>query len=297
MIIVYSFIGKLPKYIVDTVHQSRLFFDGDIYLILDELNSKHLKKLEKYNVKLINYNLVKDNDFNKVYRDYRNKFVEYASLGDRRMLFMRSIERFFLLNNLMSQKKLDDCLFMELDNLIYDNPCNWKNKLDKNNIGMMYDNDNRLSTGIMYVKNNTVLKPLLNHYIDYIKKDNGFLSEMKANFYFYKKNRDYLHFLPIHWKDENKPKLSWENYDSYNSIFDSAAIGIFLFGNDMIHTNGKLLKGIHNKWSKINYTNYNFIWKKDDKGRNRPYILKDNKYILVNNLHIHSKQLHLALSK
>ena len=38
MIIVYSFIGKLPKYIVDTVYQSRLFFDGDIYLILDDLS-------------------------------------------------------------------------------------------------------------------------------------------------------------------------------------------------------------------------------------------------------------------
>ena len=53
----------------------------------------------------------------------------------------------------------------------------------------------------------------------------------------------------------------------------------------------------HNKWSKINYTNYKFIWKKDEEGRNRPYILLNNKYILINNLHIHSKQLHLALSK
>lgn len=297
MIIVYSFIGKLPKYIIDTVHQSRLFFNGDIYLILDELNSNHLKKLEKYNVKLINYNLVKDDNFNKVYKSCKKKFVEYSSLGDRKMLFMRSIERFFLLNNLMEKKELNNCLFMELDNLIYDDPFNWKNNLDKNDIAMMYDNDNRLSTGIMYIKNSKVLKPLLDYYIYYIKNDNGFLSEMKANYYFYKKNIDYLHFLPIHWNDDSKPKLAWENYNLYNSIFDSAAIGIYLFGNDMIHTNNKLVRGKHNKWSKINYTKYKFLWKKDDEGRNRPYILRDDKYILINNLHIHSKQLHLALSK
>jgi len=297
MIIVYSFIGKLPKYIIDTVHQSRLFFDGDIYLILDELNSKYLKKLEKYNVILIDYKEVSNNSFNKMYRKNKNKFTEYKSLGNRKMLFMRSIERFFLLYNFMIQKKIEDCLFLELDNLIYDNPKNWLKKLNNFNVAMMYDNVDRLSTGIMYVKNDISLKPLLNHYLDYIKNDKGFLSEMKANYYFYKKNKDYLHFLPIHWNDEDKPKLAYDNYNLYNSIFDSAAIGIFLFGNDMIHTNNKLVKGKHNKWSKINYTKYKFIWKHDEFGRKRPYIRHNDTNILINNLHIHSKQLHLALSK
>ena len=89
MIIVYSFIGKLPKYIIDTVHQSRLFFDGDIYLILDELNSKYLKKLEKYNVILIDYKEVTNNSFNKMYRKNKNKFTEYKFLGNRKMLLTR----------------------------------------------------------------------------------------------------------------------------------------------------------------------------------------------------------------
>ena len=120
---------------------------------------------------------------------------------------------------------------------------------------------------------------------------------MRANYYFYKENKDFFDFLPIHWIDETKPSISWENYELYDSIFDAAAIGVFLFGNDLIHTNGKLVKGKHNKWSKINYTKYKFIWEKDDEGRKRPYVIHNGKNILINNLHIHSKQLHLALSK
>lgn len=297
MIIVYSFIGKLPKYIIDTVYQSRLFFDGDIYLILDDLNSEHLKNLEKYNLKIINYKLVIDNEFNIIYKNHKNKFAEYASLGNRRLLFMRAIERFFLLRNLMKKFNLINCLFMELDNLIYNDPKNWEINLIKNDITTMYDNDNRFSSGIMFIKEYSKLKPLLDHYLKYIKSDTGFLSEMKANYFFYKKNKNYFHFLPIHPDNNNKPKLSWKNFKIYNSIFDSAAIGVFLFGNDLIHTNGKLIKGQHNKWSKINYTKYKFKWKKDEEGRSKPYVLIDGKYILVNNLHIHSKQLHLALSK
>ena len=97
MIIVYSFIGKLPKYIIDTVYQSRLFFAGDIYLILDDFSSKYLINLKKYKVKLIDYKLVNDNNFNKTYKKNKNKFIEYESLGDRKKLFMRSIEDFYYL--------------------------------------------------------------------------------------------------------------------------------------------------------------------------------------------------------
>ena len=49
MFIALSFIGKLPEYIVDTIYQTRLFFDHDIYLIVDDMDSPHLKKLSKCN--------------------------------------------------------------------------------------------------------------------------------------------------------------------------------------------------------------------------------------------------------
>ena len=51
MFVVLSFIGTLPNYVVDCVHQIRCFFQGDIYLILNDLNSPFAKLcIEKYNI-------------------------------------------------------------------------------------------------------------------------------------------------------------------------------------------------------------------------------------------------------
>ena len=77
---------------------------------------------------------------------------------------------------------------------------------------------------------------------------------------------------------------------------DAAAIGIFLLGEDPFHNNGQIILGKHNTHSAIDYTKERFEWRKDEQGRKRPYIWA-NKWILINNLHVHSKALHTGLSK
>ena len=50
MNIIYSFIGKLPNYIIDSIYQCRLYFNDNIYLITDDLNSEFIEILKnKYN--------------------------------------------------------------------------------------------------------------------------------------------------------------------------------------------------------------------------------------------------------
>ena len=39
MNVIYSFIGKLPEYIIETIYQLRLYYNGDVYLIIDDYNS------------------------------------------------------------------------------------------------------------------------------------------------------------------------------------------------------------------------------------------------------------------
>ena len=134
MIIVLSFIGKLPSYIVDCIHQIRLFYNGDIYLILDDISSFYLIELQKYDIKTIEYSKVISNHFIESYQRNQNKFVVLPSLVGREFLFIRSFERFFLLQNAMKQFDLSDVLFMELDNLIYDDPHNWLAEFSKNEL-------------------------------------------------------------------------------------------------------------------------------------------------------------------
>jgi hypothetical protein len=97
MFVALSFIGKLPEYILDCVHQVRLFFDGDIVLILDDLNSPYVSILkDRYRVILINYQEVQSPEFIQCYNENRNKFMIVSWLKGRELLFIRCFERFFL---------------------------------------------------------------------------------------------------------------------------------------------------------------------------------------------------------
>lgn len=297
MFLCYSFIGVLPSYIIDTVHQARCFYDGDIYLILDDMTSPHLEKLNTLNVHLIDYKDVFSTEFSDTLQKNTNKFCIVHGLIGREKLFIYSFERFFLLKNLMKKYELKDCLFLELDNLIYDDPRNWVVNFSTHQLCYMYDNVNRCSSGIMYVKNNDSLTLLLNDTLDFINTTTEFLTEMTVLYRYYEKNKDTVQLLPVHWSSLSVPKESNEYYDKYNNtIFDAAAIGVYLLGRDPYHTNGMIVRYLCNPYSAINYTHYKFEWKTDEKGLNKPYIWDGEKWLLINNLHVHSKDLKSGLS-
>ena len=39
IIVALSFVGKLPSYTIECIHQIRIYFKGEVYLIIDDLNS------------------------------------------------------------------------------------------------------------------------------------------------------------------------------------------------------------------------------------------------------------------
>lgn len=296
MIIVYSYIGKLPEYIIYTIKQSKLFFKGDIYLITDDIKSIYLKELY---IKIIPYNEVKDEKFENIIEKNKHKFLIMKELKERELLFIRALERFYLLKNLLKKYELENCFFMEIDNMIYDDPSNWENIFLKDNIWFMLDSKDRISTGVCYFKNYECMESLIQFYNDYIEynpKKDKILSEMRANFHYYKEYNN-VHFLPIIWNNDKYSKETYLNYDKFNnSIFDASSIGIYLCGFDKIHTGNKLVLNQKNKYAEIDYTKYKFIWEDDELGRKIPYILNDDKKIKINNLHIHSKELKLGMS-
>jgi len=301
MFLALSFIGTLPPYIIDCVHQIRCYFDGEVYLILNDLSSPYLSQIQKYNIILISYSDVRSTDFDAVVQKYYNKFCIVHDLIGREELFIRSFERLFLLQNLMKLRGISDGLFLELDNLIYDDPMTWLPSFSKNELCYMYDNTHRFSSGIMYVKSASSLDNLLVFFVQYIISCVGFLDEMRAlsNFY-YKFSSTGLQILPTHWtmKDNNIiPPISCSHYGDYSdTIFDSASIGIYLLGMDPHHTNGKIVTGLRGEWSGIDYTGYKYEWKVDENGRKKPYVFNGEKWILINNLHVHSKNLRDGLS-
>lgn len=306
MFVALSFAGKLPEYVLDCVHQLRLFYDGDIVIILDDMNSPYLSILEgKYRVIPIKYEEVKSHEFIECFNQNRNKFILLPQLKGREWLFVRCFERFFLLGNAMKLRNLTDCFFIELDNLIYDDPRVWLSEFQKWNMCFMFDNYERASSGVTYIKNAAVLDDLLNYTIQFIHQwvvdPEVWMSEMVLLYkYYLSKNDNTIQFLPTIWPEAQCPVLyPSENYEKYNkTIFDAAAIGIMLYGSDTGNKDSPTVVGTKNRYSFIDYTVYlkQVVWRTDDKKRHIPYFLINGHYIKINNLHIHCKNLTPALS-
>jgi hypothetical protein len=314
--IVLSFIGILPSYIVENIKQTRSFFDGKIYLIIDDMESPFLNDISPYNVEIIEYELVKDAEFNIVYWHNTHKFEFLPQLKHRGHLFMRAFERMFLLRNLLLFKNIQNAFFMEIDNLIYDDPRNWLTEFCKHDLCYMYDSYNRCSSGIMFSKNADVMHNLLKFLLEFINMKYEWPDEMQALFnYLESSPKEDIFILPTYWNSasmlpliknkelaiefkSDKHEYSFLNYGKFcDSIFDAAGIGVFLFGNDTAHTNGVIITGQQNKWSAIDYTSLKFEWKLDSKNRRIPYVWNGESWTLINNLHIHSKNLQFAMSE
>jgi hypothetical protein len=112
MEIVYAFVGKLPSYIVESIHQARLFSTNKITLICDDLQSPYLDKLSKFNVTIVPYQTVIDTNFITEVNIHIKSFCIVEKLGDRRELFIRSFERFFLLQKYMELSGSTNILFL-----------------------------------------------------------------------------------------------------------------------------------------------------------------------------------------
>ena len=299
MNLILSFIGKLPDYIVDCIYQIRLFYKGDIYLILDDYKSMHLNEINKHNIKFITYDTVNNNS-SKILMQYANKFAIMDNLNDRKFLFFRAFERMFLANELINIHNLTDNIFMEIDNLIYDNPEKWINEFSKKELAYMFNEAETCSSGIMYIKNKNSMQPLLNSMIEFIKNiTNYWVSEMGALYDFYKSNQNYIYIMPSLYND-TKNDVDNRIYENYkNTIFDPASYGQYLLGLDTVHTNGNIVKGTSFDHHKIVCKRYKIDWQtKEDDGLKKPYIFNENtnEWILINNLHVHSKDLKSGLS-
>jgi hypothetical protein len=299
--VVYAFIGKLPSYSVDTVHQMRLFYNGPIYFIISDYDSVYIKTLEEYNVSVIRYDNVINSQFKSTINNCYNKFLYIPEMKDRENLFLYSFERFFVVYELMKQFNIDNVFFLELDNLIYDDPCQWLENFSKKDMAFMFDNYDRFSAGVCYIKNSKALFNFCEFSLKFIESSNEFLNEMTCIYKYYESNKNNLQLLPIHWEDSKYPELTYYKLNDYNSIFDSAGIGVYLGGVDPYHVNTtKFYTHIEkqkNLWSLIDYTIYDYKWELDSCERNIPYISNGTRWYKLNNLHVHSKNLGPLLSK
>ena len=259
--------GIFQEYVLINIEQL-LKLEHNVHMITEK---NFFPKLDRYKKKICIYDTSKLNidSFNKNSRldkNFRNGFWENTS------------KRIFYLYEFMKLYNIKNALHIENDVLLY-------NKMEynmENKIYLVMDSVNRCIPSIMYIPDYRHLTKLIENYI-FDKNDMVNLGN------FYNKNRENILTFPI--INDGKAKSMYnKNYDTFQSIFDGAAIGQLLGGVDPRNISGNTI-GFVNETCEIKYNNYVFKWVLNEDNIKVPFINIDNKWILINNLNIHSKNL------
>jgi len=301
--IVYVHIGDtIPNFLQDSIKQSRLFNPGaKIFVIANE------KPLEKFSARFNDPNLqfvtcesLQPSSYHKIF-DKKHRY----DMRWPQNFWRYATERFFYIDELLDKYKLSNVFHLESDNMLYVNLGDLLTIFEKNyqSIGATFDNDKRCIAGFIYVRDYQGIHRFV-EYVSEQAKNNKNDMELLAS-YKRKSPSEFIDYLPIIFPDylvyhklksqmghhSKEPKHFANHFDQFNSIFDAAALGQFLGGNDPIHKEAAK-NGFINERCLFNPSLLCFTWEKDSEGRRIPYIIYRKKKYRINNLHIHSKRLH-----
>lgn len=298
--IVFVHLGPtLPEYSFDAFAQARLFNPKcPIYVIA---NRAALYKS--------NDQLLKDDNFHAIEAESLSISPEHAlflknSNHERRwgsIFWLYASERFFYLDEFMQQYNIQDVYHLENDNMLYVDLADLIAPIKQNYSGIaaVFDNDNRCIPGFMYIAHKHAMKKLV---AEFAQRAALGLNDMQLIAQFKNKNsKQVIDSLPLIMDEyidtyglkspdgdvAARPRTYSNKCDVLNSIFDGAALGQYLGGT---HTNP--VPGFINETTLFNPSLLSYQWIIDGQGRSVPFAVFNGKKYRINNLHIHSKQLH-----
>jgi hypothetical protein len=272
LILVHS--GNLfPEYLNDCIELSlRQNLDIDL-LISSNFHDriKHQVNLEKI-----------EDYYDDLYSNFSNKSFDN---NFRDGFWNRTSSRFFIISNYAKAKNLKSFFHIENDVALFSNLIKFQNILEKTNkeVALVMDAPNRCIPSIMWFKDHCILNDISN----YIFKNNH-LNDMQSLSEFFHINRDRVFNFPIIPKFNKNSNIDYSNYfDEFNSIFDGAAIGQYLFGIDCLENPNKKTTGFVNETTIFKSSDFRYFFK-----NGYPYMILDsNEEVPINNLHMHCKNL------
>ena len=287
---VLVFIGNLRGYMIDTIHQIRLWNPSTpIYLCVtdSEQNKFIIEKFKTYNTIIVYLH-------DLVSTLYHQQFQQSYN-GDQ---FLKcTMERFFYLEECMRQYSLTNVVHIEFDNTIYFHIEELLSYCDGSKLLIPSDNDSRFIAGICIVPNTDLLS-VLNHFFTE-NHENSY--EMVIMMNFYKKRPDIVEALPVIPPEYTGPYKPLDGIhvsnperlytvSPYNGLFDAAALGQYLGGIDP-KNNPNNTEGYISPDSSFQVNRLWFKWVViKNLYQLRVSADKDNWYT-VYNLHIHNKNL------
>ncbi len=280
--IVFVHIGDaLPSYAEIAIQQALAFNPKTpIYMISSERALAHLQ----LPVHKIAYETLAPS---QEHSDYR---ARYPHLGYWRYV----VERFFYLDEFLTQHQLEHVVHLENDVMIYFELEQLISVFDRcySSVGGTFLNDGEGVPGIVYIPNKESLRSLMPFFAEMGGKGH---SDMRI--FGQLRQRKMIQDLPIipanypkeHRMNTPNPERFTEHVEEFGSIFDGAALGQYLGGVDPLF--GPPKPGFVNWNSVFDPRHFEYSWEVDEQGRNIPYLHSTCRKYRINNLHIHSKQL------
>ena len=293
-VIVFVYIGQeLPPYIDDALSQARLFNEDIPIVLIANHEALINKKGEVFDNQLIPI------EIENLTPTHEHQIYNQISMCDNNVWDDSSrfaIERFFYLDELMSQYGFKNVIYLENNNLLYVNVKNLLPVFQKKyqGIGVIFDHHIRFIPSIVYFANRAACHNLVQHFTQVAESEKCNVKtrskiDLEELFFKFKSSNhsDTIDLLPIttdeyildHLRKENIAPFS-NHLDLFQSIFDGGVIGNYLDRNNA-SDNGSVCSP-----SLLTYK-----WELDRKDRKVPYIIYKGKCYRVNNLHIGSKNL------
>jgi hypothetical protein len=283
---------ELPVYLEDCLRQFCKFNPyEDIYFITDV---EHFGNpiFSRYEVETVN----KDDYYSN---DIRHFELLYGK-GEKDFWTI-TVTRLFYIANFLDKEGWINVYHFENDVLIYTDLSKHESTFKHlyKDLAITVGGPDKCMTGFMFIKSSEALKHMIEFFMNLLKtsrvqdirKQYGMdmVNEMTLIRAYSKDNPDKIKFLPILPFGEFS-----QDYDKFNSIFDPASWGQYVGGTlDGVpgampddHYIGLLLR---------EHPEYDVIWKDEENGK-VPYFKFDKQEVKINNLHIHSKNLHLYIS-
>ncbi|HSX11851.1 MAG TPA: hypothetical protein VLF94_09065 [Chlamydiales bacterium] len=296
--IVFVHLGpKLPDYAPLSFSQARLFNpECPIYLIANE---EALREFPHRTVTPVPCeSLSRSGPHEQFLREVQtNGFWQYVT------------ERFYYLEELMSQHQLQNVFHLENDVMLYRDLRELLPTFQKNYPGMIastFDNDSRCVAGFMYIAEARPLSQFVQFATGKIlRADNDMYLLGQFREKFYKQYIDHLPIINPLYAQENplesstgkiarNPTDYTNHFDEFLSVFDAAAFGQYLGGLDPMHRDHE--PGFISESCLFNPSHLTIIWKRDAQGRQVPIANYKSVSHPINNLHIHCKNLALFSS-
>jgi hypothetical protein len=298
--IVYVYLSpELPAYVNVGLKQARLFNPKtNIFLIANESALNHCRNdLKEQNIIAVAAENLRPSKEHQQFN--KTTVLDNKSLGG---LWRKSTERFFYIQELIALYGLKSIVHVEADVMLYVDFNDLQPALSRyHGIGAVFDCDRRCIPSVVYIANEKAIAHMNEFIAQNASKglfDMHIIAEYRNAY-----SSEYIDNLPLIMPEylqthtlmndihqgTSRPHAYFNNIESFNSIFDAAAIGQYLGGVTPIH--GPIKPGFINETCLFNPSYLMLTWEKDAQGRRVPFATCNGAKYPINNLHIHSKTL------